>query len=268
MSNLKVDAIDLLHRRLTHIAQDDLSEYVKIEANCSICSRAPEDYGLAINVKNSYKEELTLCCACHSFFCSNVKMMGVEKQKAPGTSQKFGMWSGVGALIEVNTNKTILFTPEGVVKKLPSAFPESIEVLTIVSTKQITWLIENKESLSFPLLWINDFGRKTEHLIANLAYSQSISSVIVCTDEILNSTTISKRQIDLDGLKVIADLLSGHKKKSVFVSTVRGLAGGSISPSDAGTFFKDYPELKLALSKMPIDPHARLQMLSTITKII
>jgi hypothetical protein len=268
MSTNKVEAIDLLHRRLTHIAQDGTGDYIKIDSNCSLCSRTPKEYGLAIGVTNAYKQDLVLCTACHSFFCSNVEMLGVEKPKAPDTSQKFGMWSGVGALIEVNTKRTILFAPEGVIKKLPASFPSDISVVKIVSTKQVMWLIENKENLSFPLLWVNDFGRKTDSLIANLALSNSINSVIACTDEILNSTTSLKREIDLSNLQVIADLLSGHKKKAAFLTTVRGLASGGVAPSEAGEFFKQFPELKLALSKMPIDPHARLQMLSIISKII
>jgi hypothetical protein len=261
-------AIQLLHSRLTHIAQTDQHEYTKINVNCSLCSRTPEAYGTAVETNNSYNERLTLCCACHSFFCSNVKTLGIEKPKAPETSQKFGMWSGVGALIELNTHRTILFAPDGVIKKLPNALPKGIELVNSVSTKQITWLIDNKETLVFPLLWVNDFGRKTEHLIANLAYSHSLHAVIGCTDEILNSTTSSKREVDLVVIQVIADLLSGHKKKSVFISTVRGLAGGNVTPTEAGAFFKEHPELKMALSKMPIDPHARMQMLTTITKII
>jgi hypothetical protein len=261
--------IDLLFSSLTSIAQRGDEGYAPSEHDCSLCKRSASEYGnQSIELQNSYKENQNLCPACHSFFISNPDILGVEKASAPTTSQKFGMWGGVGCLVEQKTGRAILFAPPGVIAKLPDVFFKAVNVIETVSTKQVLWLMEHQESLSFPLLWINDFGRKTQFLIEGLQLSHSINDMHPCADAELNSATSPSRALDLGVVGKIVSDLSGHAQKNAFVKTIRDLAYGRISPLDAGAFFKENPDLKSSLSAMPIDPHVRLKMLTVVTKLL
>ena len=262
--------IELLYRRLTKVVEttpiNDVADY-----NCSYCGRGHEEFeSRGIVFVDSYKRTQYSCPACYSFFTANTEILGLKVPTEPDNSNKFGMFSGCGALIETKNNgKAIFFAPPGITKKLPKLFFDQVDVLEIVATKQIEWIFENKEELSFPLLWVNDFGRKTDHLIKNLQFSTSPSRLIACTDAELNSTNKSNRIIDLTAAAKLHEKLTGltTKVKNLFIMTVNGLASGRFTPANAGQIFKDNPVFKELITLLPTDPHLRKKILPLINKL-
>ncbi len=263
--NKHAHPVALLFERLTHIAATGDEDYQPSNRPCSLCFRTPDEYGSrSIEIINAYKEAQNLCPCCHSFFISNIDALGVENVKRPNTSQKFGMWSGVGCLIQANA-PAVLFAPKGVIDKLPLSF--SANVIETTSTKQILWIVDNIDSLTFPLLWINDFGRKTHSLIANLRYSTP-NEMHPCTDDEHNSTTLPLRVIDIERIQKIVTMLTEHAQSKGFITTITRLAQGSITPVGGAQFFQKFPELKPALELLPVDPHQRLKLLSAVSKLV
>ncbi|MFV7772420.1 hypothetical protein [Shewanella marisflavi] len=263
--NKHTHPVAMLFEHLTHIAATGEEEYQHSNRPCSLCFRTPDEYGSrSIEITNAYNEAQNLCPCCHSFFISNIDALGIESEKRPNTSQKFGMWSGVGCLIQANA-PAILFAPKGVIDKLPHPF--GANVIETTSTKQITWIVNNIESLAFPLLWVNDFGRKTHSLIANLRYSTP-NEMHPCSDDEHNSTTLPLRIIDIERIQKIVTMLAEHAQSKGFITTVTRLAQGVITPLDGAKFFKKYPELKPVLDLLPVDPHQRQKLLSVASKLV
>ncbi|EAS1759775.1 hypothetical protein OY11_18110 [Salmonella enterica] len=98
------------------------------------------------------------CPQCQSFFVSAPDILGIENLKKPKASQKFGMWSGVGALIAVHNLSATLLAPPGVISKLPAAFPEKIKLVTLTTGQHMDYVFNT--ALQYPLIYIRDFGRK------------------------------------------------------------------------------------------------------------
>lgn len=171
-----MDVHNLLFNRLTKLAFLGLPEINTLEGFrqlsgnevCSICRRnltmQPKQFErLALVGKNSYKQSVTYCVCCAAFFQNNPDVMGIEKPKAPNTGQKFGMMAGSGALIELNTNRTIFFVPEKSAAKFPKSSLEEmerhdIELVRLTQFEQLSHLADLK--LNYPVLWINSFGKK------------------------------------------------------------------------------------------------------------
>ncbi|TPV78669.1 hypothetical protein FJ701_10900, partial [Klebsiella pneumoniae] len=115
--------VDLVFQSLTHIVEPFMGESVSIPQKCSCCQRDPDEFGHAgFLMVNGYGENVAHCRSCQTFFVSAPELMGVENPKKPTTGQKFGMWSGVGAVINLENNSAVLLAPQGVVNKLPTHF--------------------------------------------------------------------------------------------------------------------------------------------------
>ncbi len=114
--------VESVYSALTSILLPYMGEPVPVQRNCSCCGRAPSEFdGVGFELVNAYRERVVHCRPCQTFcFCSRADGRG-EPQK-PTTGQKFGMWSGVGAVINVEDNSSVLLAPQGVVNKLPEHF--------------------------------------------------------------------------------------------------------------------------------------------------
>lgn len=130
------------------------------------------------------------------FFVSAPDVLGIENPKKSTTSQKFGMWSGVGALITVNDPSVVLLAPPGGVKKLPAALLEKVNVITATASKHIEYLLSAE--LHYPLIYIRDFGRKTYELICSRWISYSSDAIYACCNTLITRTKEAIFRINLD----------------------------------------------------------------------
>ncbi|WP_406947042.1 hypothetical protein [Klebsiella variicola] len=147
-----------------------MGESVSIPQKCSCCQRDPDEFGHAgFLMVNGYGENVAHCRSCQTFFVSAPELMGVENPKKPTTGQKFGMWSGVGAVINLENNSAVLLAPQGVVNKLPTHFFEAVNVVTATSGQHLEYLFNT--NLKFPIIYIQNFGVKTYELIRSLRVS-------------------------------------------------------------------------------------------------
>ncbi|EBS7636903.1 hypothetical protein CDR68_24975, partial [Salmonella enterica] len=104
--------VELLYKSLTSIVMPYMAEPENVQEKCSCCERPAEAFGYSgCRLLNSYKQPVTHCPQCQSFFVSAPDILGIENPKKPATSQKFGMWSGVGAVINVNDLSVVLLAP-------------------------------------------------------------------------------------------------------------------------------------------------------------
>ncbi|MFZ7530185.1 hypothetical protein ACLVX8_24595 [Klebsiella pneumoniae] len=101
--------VESVYSALTSILLPYMGEPVPVQRNCSCCGRAPSEFdGVGFELVNAYRERVVHCRPCQTFFVSAPELMGVENPKKPTTGQKFGMWSGVGAVINVEDNSSVL----------------------------------------------------------------------------------------------------------------------------------------------------------------
>ena len=74
-------------------------------------------------------------------------MTGIER--GDSVPQKFGMWSGVGAVIDVKSGRSTLLAPDGVIKKLPKYFLDRVHVEDVKVSQHLNWIIGNQVELPF-----------------------------------------------------------------------------------------------------------------------
>lgn len=280
---VRLDVHNLLFERLTKIAFHGLniseiegfSDIDKGEV-CSICKREiseqPTQYGsLAFSGKNSYKQDVTYCICCSAFFQNNPKVLGIEKPKAPNTSQKFGMLSGSGMFIELNTDRTILFMPEKSAEKLPHSTLDllsnvyGVELVKITQFNQLTYL-SNLE-LNFPALWVNNLGKKTNSLVSNLKMSNSDSALWMITDDEVNSSSEMMYKINLAKLIHFAKALKDCKGKAKFKKAITDLCNGRIKPAQVAELLQEEPEFVPLIQSLPKDPHLRIEYFRLAEKV-
>ena len=259
--------IEIVYQALTHIMAPAMGPPTETDSPCSCCGRPAEAFEhLGFVGVDSYKTPVNHCSACQSFFTSDVELMGVENPKKPTTSQKFGMWKGVGAIIEIDKMQATLLAPPGVTKKIPEAFPKSIKIIECTLGEQFKWLAQ--QELSYPLIYIRNFGVKTKLLIQGLTVSTSPDALFCCTDDGMDSTTRVQHTVNLNKMFAIRDALAQMEKKAInpFILTINGLAKGKISPKEASQKFKAVPDLVNIVQMLPADPHERVALLSMVKK--
>lgn len=279
----KMDVHNLLFERLTKIAFHGLNisevegfSEVDGDTVCSICSREvseqPPQYGsIAFSGKNSYKQDVTYCVCCSAFFQNNPEVLGIEKPKAPNTSQKFGMLSGSGMFIELNTDRTILFMPEKSANKLPDSTLSllsdvyGIELVKITQFNQLTYLSDLE--LNFPALWVNNLGKKTTSLVSNLKMSNSDSALWMITDDEVNSSSEMMYKIDLTKLVQFAKNLKACKGKAKFKKAIIDLCNGRVTPAQVGELVQKEPEFLPLIQALPKDPHLRIEFFRLAEKV-
>lgn len=259
---------------LTSIIAHCFESPIETAESCTSCGRPAAEFGfVGFEGIGSYDMPYIHCSACHSFYIGDIETLGVERRSKKGVSvaHKFGMMAGTGCLIQSN-GKVTVFSPKGTFDKLPVSFLERFEVIECTSYEQIGHLVKMK--LNFPLVYIEDFGKKTTDLITGLRWSYSRNKIIVCTDEGNTSITESMNTLDLDCLADIA--VSSNKVPfslwNKFKSELAKLYSGNVSPLGFTDSLKklasgDGARLIDIYRKFPTDPHVRKMMIKKIDKV-
>ena len=284
-----MDVHNMVLERLTSLAfigqdfkQPDALGLTRLDNKntCSYCTRPiavqPSTYqSLGYVGSNSYGAPITLCMCCQAFFVNNPSVMGIEKPKAPNTSQRWGMLAGSGAFIDLESGKSLLFMP----KKSSDKFPEQtvriaeeqfgITIVNVSGVNKQLEIIAQKQPKG-QCIWISNFGRKTDVLIRNLTISPGLDSLIEVNDSEINSSTAATRIINLNAVIQLAQYFQAHAKlKTNFINTASDYVRGKLTPAmmmEAMNSDKLKPLLK-AMQLLPIDPHGRLAMLDLAKKL-
>lgn len=262
---MTIHPIETVYQSLTRILESHLTGAIPVDGNCSCCGRPATSFGSkGFRYKNSYGDMVTHCTPCESFFVSAPEVMGVENPKKPNTGQKFGMWSGVGAIIE--PTRTVLLAPPGVTAKLPPVFFQKVNVVEATTGQHLQYLFNNP--LNYPAIYIKNFGRKTSELIRSLRFSFDENGIYACTDDLMTPQNEVSSIININKAKEMYGLLQDYSKKDVdkFISIVSSLAYARISPENASDEFRKNNMLPL-LRALPADPHRRLSLLSLLRKV-
>lgn len=258
--------VELVYKSLTSIVKPYMAAPENIQKKCSCCERPAEVFGFqGYRIINSYRQSVIHCPQCQSFFVSAPDILGVENPKKPATSQKFGMWSGVGAVINVNDLRVVLLAPPGVVKKLPAAFLDKVNVVTATTRQHMDYLFNT--DLQYPLIYIREFGRKTYELIRSLRVSYSSDAIYACCDTLMTRTNETAFRINLDQAGRLRDQmrLCHQNEVNIFVRTTELLALGHLSPAEASERFRKHNVTHL-VRLLPADPHQRLSLLRLLKK--
>lgn len=260
--------VELVYQSLTHIVTPYMSAPESVQGECSCCKRPVEEFGaLGYTLKNSYNQSVMHCLACQSFYVSAPAILGVESPKNPAKSQKFGMWPGVGALINIQDLSAVLLAPPGVVNKFPPAFFDKVNVITATVGEQFEYLFD--ANLQYPLIYIQDFGRKTYELIRSLRISHSGDAVYCCRDMLMTRTNEIAFITNLDNAKALFKKMMAYNRSeiSAFIRTVELLAHGHISPIEASGEFKKNNVTSL-VRMLPADPHQRINLMRSLKKVL
>ncbi|EAB2656268.1 hypothetical protein EIU44_21830 [Salmonella enterica] len=184
---MKSHPVVLVYKLLTYIITPNMAKPENVQGKCSCCERPAEEFNyLGYRLFNSYKQPVIHCPPCQSFFVSAPDIMGIENPRKPTTGQKFGMWSGVGALVSVSNRCSVLFAPPGVVSKLPATFFKQINVVTATTSQHIDYLLNTE--LQYPVIYIQSFGRKTYELVRSLRVSDNSDALYACSDALMTRT--------------------------------------------------------------------------------
>lgn len=260
---------------LTHIVQHALPQPTQTNAACECCNRPSHLFGNQGYKGKSYGLEHLHCAACESFNVSDVALMGVERNAktledgtVTGVGHKFGMLSGSGCIVTAS-GKSVLFTPPGTYKKLPPALLERLTVVECTIGGQLEFI--SKANFDYPLVYIQNFGRKTNDLIKGLRWSVSSKAIVVCSDDGNDSTKESANTIDLDKLLTINSIRQAIPKKfwTEFKTAVQRLSRGDDTPEVFTQTLKklNRDELRKIYRLLPLDPHQRLAIISQVDNI-
>lgn len=260
--------VELAYKALTSILTPYMAEPEYVQGKCSCCERPAGEFNYCgYRLLNSYKQHVIHCPPCQSFFISAPDIMGIENLYKPTTGQKFGMWSGVGALISVNNLSSVLLAPQGVINKLPEIFLRQVNVVTATTSQHIDYLLNT--DLQYPVIYIQNFGRKTYELVRSLRVSDNCDALYACCDTLMTHMNEVSFRINLSQTKVLLEQMavSGRSKRSTFIRTVESLAQGYLSPAEASGIFRKNDVTHL-VRLLPADPHQRLTLLNLLKKVL
>lgn len=263
---IKRHPIELVYKSLTSIIATNMKPPEHVQENCSCCQRPAEAFDfLGYKLLNSYKQPVMHCPQCQTFFASAPEIMGLEN---PGrtSAQKFGMWPGVGAVIDVQACSAVLLAPPGVVNKLPPPFFDKVNVVTATGSQQPEYLFS--ADLRYPLIYIRDFGRKTYELVRSLRISYSGDAVYACEDTLMTRTNEITFVLNMNQAKALSEQMKtlNQSEARAFFRTVEFLARGRISPAEASREFLKNNTTHL-VGMLPPDPHQRINMIRLLQKV-
>lgn len=172
------EALAFVYDNLTSIVDKHVPPSITIPAgtNCDCCEISSSDWPIpyrGVVMKNGYGILQTYCNACRSFYTGSSSALGIERQTREGTEvpNKFGMLASCAALVQ--SGKSVLFVPEKINKKLP--IQSDFIVNTTTGIKILNEL--TKLEISYPCVFIKDFGRKKSELIKSLRVSKNERSL-------------------------------------------------------------------------------------------
>lgn len=255
-------------------------EELSSDETCSYCKREikqqPEILGnYGFNGKKSYGIKVKICACCEMFFLNNPSIMGIEKETAPQTGNKWGMLKGSGVFIDIDSQQTVVFMPEKSFIKLPAATLKIAHkdfnikfTHELGSINQLIYI--SKLNVSGACIWISDLGRRTEVLISNLTISPSIDQLTEINDSEKNSSSAAMLTFNLNNAVSIAEILNENKKnKKLFIDTMRNFSNGKISPERmmASLGSPKLAPFSAIMPLLPSDPHLRISMLQKASKL-
>lgn len=232
-------------------------------ARCSDCdveaSNWPEP-GVGVSF-HQYGRRHTHCTACHSLYQGSFDMLGVERYaKGTPVAMKLGMLTGCGALI--TPEKTTLFLNAFYDKIAAAPKPPPFELKRVFGKPAHQHVMANPPSQ--PFLYIGDFGRKKDELIASMAMSDS-TTLAICTADGATHLPIEATRGLIETTQDLDQSVLNKLKRHLSLQ-LRGLE----SPTDQ-TALKDFekaaeqsPGLFPALRRLPADPHLTLDILTYI----
>lgn len=260
--------VEILYQHLTSILADALGESEHTDTACSCCLRPASAFGnIGFSGVDSYKTPIFHCPACRAMTVTDVEIMGIERSAGKNfVGQKFGMWSGVGWVHEIETGRSTLLAPPGVTAKLPPLFLEKVTVVEMTVAGHLPWIAKNA---TFPLLYIESFGRKTAALIRGLTVSLSSHALYCCSDDGMDSVTRVTSTVDLDTALRLAQQLAEleSSERNQFKKLVRDLSNGRITPEEATSVIKNNPSFPPLFRLLPADPHQRIKLISLTEKL-
>ena len=152
------------------------------------------------------------------------------------------MWRGVGALINIQECSSVLLAPPGVVNKLPPLFFEKVNVVTVTVTVTVGQQPEYlfNANLRYPLIYIQDFGRKTYELVRSLRINCNSDAVYACCDTLTTRTNEASTIINLEKAKALHAKTKNFDKReaNTFIRIVEFLNHDRISSLEASDTFK------------------------------
>lgn len=278
MSNphILLHPVAVVFRHLTSIVSHMLPDPVETSSNCDCCGRPAADFEFkGYQGKNGYGVSYLHCNACESFNVGDVDVLGIDKNlkilpdgTKTGVSHKFGMFAGSGCIVD-SAGKVVFFAPPGSYKKLPESFLEKFEVIQCTTGGQMMHL--QAMDLSYPIIYIQDFGKKTKSLITGLRYSSSKNHIVICTDDGNTSFNQEHNTVDLSNILKLVSEVSGLKRSAwkEFRRQISLLSYGGSSPEDFTKYMsKQEPQVLTIYRLLPIDPHQRISMLRLVESMI
>ncbi|MEM0550161.1 MULTISPECIES: hypothetical protein [Aeromonas] len=260
--------VAILYQHLTSILDHVLGDSVHTDAPCTCCLRPASEFGHVGYVgQDSYKTPVSHCPACRAMNVTDVEVMGIERAAGKNfVGQKFGMFSGVGWVHEIESGRSTLLAPPGVTAKFPPSFFEKVTVVEMTVAGHLPWIAQNA---SFPLLYIESFGRKTTALMRGLTISLSSQALYCCSDDGMDSVTRVNSTVDLDAAlrltKELAEL--ENSERNAFNKLVRDLSNGRITPKEATETIKKKAIFAPLFRLLPADPHQRIRIIAITEKL-
>jgi len=253
-------AIDFFYEHAGHV----LRPYMAVEPaapddHCAVCDRPNADWADPASKVSftQYGIHEDHCLSCHSLFQGSTELFGVERMAAGNpVPMKLGMATGCGAL--VTSTKATLFL-NGFIKKMSKAPAPPFEMVEKSGLRAHQHLMANIPDEEF--LYIGDFGRKKQGLVANLRLSNPQELFICSENECLEvSVPTAKALISAD------DNFPDVRRRKV-KKLLQELFTGQILPdnerlvAEMALLKADHPEIVHALSKLPDDPRVCLNTL-------
>ena len=210
---------------------------------------------------NKYGTDVAHCTACHALYQGSFDLFGIEgyRSKTP-VAGKLGMMTGVGAL--VSAENTTLFLNATGAKIDKAANPPPFERKRFFGWQAHHHVLCNPPQE--PYLYIGDFGKKTDQLIANMTMSDT-KTLVICSDSRQNRLPIEFTHRLIDATSEL-DKTSLNKLKTHLRLQLQGLEA-----PDNEKALKDFekaaeqsPDLFPTLRQMPADPHRALAILTYI----
>lgn len=264
--------VQLMYQHLTNILSHALGDVVESDKPCTCCGRPAADFNRqAYQGNDSYGSPFNQCAACRAFFVTDVPLMGVERMAGRSTNPvgiKFGTSKGTGYILELATGRSILLVPPKTLAKIPEAFTSKVECVEITTANHIAFIV--REGLTFPLLYVENFGVKTAELVNGLSISYSPAALVCCDDSGINSTNRATKTLDLQRVIKIRDLFNSWEPRVVtaVIAAVSSLTSGRLSPAQITEKAKEIPEIRQLIACLPTDPHQRRFFMSVAKKLI
>lgn len=258
-----------LFDHLTHIVEHVIPKATYTNLNCNFCGRPAHefDYKGHFDV-DGYIYNYMHCTACESYNFGDSEILGVEKfNKGHPVPHQFGMMAGTGCVV-TSSGRTILFVPPATYAKLPPFLLQHKHIEVIKATQYKSLSLMLSMNLEYPLVYVQNFGKKTKQLIKGLRWSFSPEQLIICSDDGNDSSLEDINTINMNALKQMVDLKPKINSKlwGSFNKILGLYTRGICTPIQFTEFMSqsNCPELIEFYRLLPLDPHKRQSTIKTL----